>query len=570
MSPELKYGSDLVIDTLRRIGIDYVAMNPGASFRGLHESLVSAGDPQLILALHENTAVAIAEGYARSAGKPMAVFIHNLVGIQNGAMGIFNAWADQVPVLIVGGSGPADAAMRRPWIDWMHSARSQALVARNFLKWDDEPASLAALQDSLVRAARIATTAPQGPCYVSVDVLLQEAETTSELTARQETLPNARLTTSFTVPNATLERIVDKLATASNPVIIADATGRTPEAYDSLVRLAESLAVPVVDLGARLNFPTGHWADATEHRKTLLQNADVVLALDIRDVNFGISEVDHESHGHTTLTNPHADVIHISTNQLMLRGFMDHSSPTPSSVEELIADTSVVLPQLAELAADRAAECADRRDLLRAAAVRMPARRRAPAGGAISKRDLSAAVFNAVDASGPWQVANGLRGAVRSEWSLERFNAHLGRNVGGGLGYGIGLSIGAALAHRGDDTLIVNLQNDGDLMYAASGLWTAAKYELPILTVVVNNRQYGQDHMHQALTARKRGRPLEHAEVGIDLKDPNIDFASLATSQGVEGIGPITDWSELESALARAVKAIKEDHRPVLVDVLVS
>jgi thiamine pyrophosphate-dependent acetolactate synthase large subunit-like protein len=107
-------------------------------------------------------------------------------------------------------------------------------------------------------------------------------------------------------------------------------------------------------------------------------------------------------------------------------------------------------------------------------------------------------------------------------------------------------------------------------MYAASGLWTAAKYELPILTVVVNNRQYGQDYMHQALTARKRGRPLEHAKVGIDLKDPNIDFASLATSQGVEGIGPITDWSELESALARAVKAIRQDRRPVLVDVLVS
>lgn len=570
----VKYGGDLVIETLRRAGIEYVAMNPGATFRGMHESLVSAGgDPELVLALHENVAVGIGEGYAKSAGKPMGVFLHNLVGLQSGAIGIFNAWADQVPVLIVGGSGPSDAAVRRPWIDWIHSARTQSLVARDFMKWDDEPTSLEAVPDALMRASRIATTVPYGPCYVSVDVLLQEALVPRELIDKQSSLPEPQLSASITAPEDTLEEVVDRLARAESPVIIADYTGKTEAAYDGLLALAESLAIPVVDLGARHNFPTGHWADGTLAQRELLGDADVVLALDLRDLSFGLGDLDHESHSYAAWTRPDAHVVSISTNQLLLRGFMDYSGPT-GTAQEIIADTAVCLPVMAAMAARKAGDRRDRRERLAAFTDGMRARQRARAaqeaqsGCGVPARVLSSSVFRAVDSTGEWQIANGhMRGAVRQEWELRHFNAHIGRNIGGGLGHGIGLSIGAALAHRGDDTLIVNLQNDGDLMYTASGLWTAARYELPVLTVMVNNRTYGQDRMHQTITAKKRGRPLEHASVGIDLDSPNIDFAGLARSQGMTSFGPVTDQAALDSVLADAVRVVREERGPALVDV---
>src|SRR5690606_2034915 len=169
-----RWGSDLAAETLEALGIDFVALNPGASFRGLHDSLVHAGRPETVLTLFEGVAVAVAHGYAKAAGRPMAVALHDLVGLQHASMALFNAFTDHVPMLVVGGSGPADTARRRPWIDWIHSASTQGQFIRELVKWDDEPASLEALGTSLRRAHLVATTAPYGPTYVAIDALLQE------------------------------------------------------------------------------------------------------------------------------------------------------------------------------------------------------------------------------------------------------------------------------------------------------------------------------------------------------------------------------------------------------------
>ena len=169
-----RYGSDVAVELLERLGIRYAALNPGASLRGLHDSLAHRGSPEMVLTMYEGVAVALAHGYAKAAGEPMAVLLHDLVGLQNGAMGVFNAWVDQVPMLVLGGSGPADAARRRPWIDWIHATRSHSLVVRDFVKWDDEPISLDAMTSSLVRAHRLAMTSPEGPTFVAMDALLQE------------------------------------------------------------------------------------------------------------------------------------------------------------------------------------------------------------------------------------------------------------------------------------------------------------------------------------------------------------------------------------------------------------
>jgi thiamine pyrophosphate-dependent acetolactate synthase large subunit-like protein len=173
------FGSDVVADTLRALQIPYIALNPGASYRGLHDSIVNfLGNetPQMLLCLHEESAVAIAHGYAKVTGKAMAAAVHSNVGLFHATMAMFNAWCDRFPVIVLGATGPVDAAKRRPWIDWIHTARDQGAIVRNYTKWDDQPASPAAAREAIIRATWIANTAPMGPVYINLDAEMQEAK----------------------------------------------------------------------------------------------------------------------------------------------------------------------------------------------------------------------------------------------------------------------------------------------------------------------------------------------------------------------------------------------------------
>src|SRR5678815_1555253 len=173
------WGSDVAAQMLRRLGIPYISLNPGASYRGLHDSLVNhLGNerPQLLLCLHEEAAVAIAHGYAKVTGRAMAAAVHSNVGLFHATMAMFNAWCDRMPVLVIGATGPVDAAKRRPWIDWIHTARDQGAIVRNYTKWDDQPASPAAAREALIRATWMANTAPRGPVYINLDAEMQEAK----------------------------------------------------------------------------------------------------------------------------------------------------------------------------------------------------------------------------------------------------------------------------------------------------------------------------------------------------------------------------------------------------------
>src|SRR3974390_2444407 len=178
------FGSDVVAEVLRDLDIPYIALNPGASYRGLHDSLVNHignARPQMLLCLHEETAGAIAHGYAKVTGRAMAAAVHSNVGLFHATMAIFNAWCDRMPILILGATGPVDAAKRRPWIDWIHTAADQGAIVRPYTKWDDQPASPAAAREALYRAGGLANTAPQGPVYVNLDAEMQEAELTEDV-----------------------------------------------------------------------------------------------------------------------------------------------------------------------------------------------------------------------------------------------------------------------------------------------------------------------------------------------------------------------------------------------------
>src|SRR5436853_4999679 len=214
------WGSDVVAETLRALEIPYIALNPGASYRGLHDSIVNfLGNetPQMLLCLHEEVAVSIAHGYAKVTGKAMAAAVHSNVGLFHATMAIFNAWCDRQPVIVLGATGPVDAVKRRPWIDWIHTARDQGAIVRNYTKWDDQPASPAAAREALLRAGWIAQTAPCGPVYINLDAEMQEAKLAEPLTPIDAArfMPHAD-------PTASADLIADAAAIlkgAKHPVI---------------------------------------------------------------------------------------------------------------------------------------------------------------------------------------------------------------------------------------------------------------------------------------------------------------------------------------------------------------
>ena len=139
-------GSDFMMDVLKTLNFEYITTNPGSSFQGLHESIINYGGnkaPELLTCCHEESAVAMAHGYAKIEGKPIMALLHGTVGTQHGAMAIYNAYADRVPIYIVIGNH-MDAAVRPAGVNWYHSAQDMGAMIRDYTKWDDTPASLGA------------------------------------------------------------------------------------------------------------------------------------------------------------------------------------------------------------------------------------------------------------------------------------------------------------------------------------------------------------------------------------------------------------------------------------------
>ncbi|HEV2439270.1 MAG TPA: thiamine pyrophosphate-dependent enzyme [bacterium] len=575
-----EYGSDLIVDVLRGLGIEYAALNPGATFRGLHDSLVNYGHntrPELIQCCHEEIAVAVAHGYAKAAGRPMAAIVHNVVGLQHAGMAIFNAWCDQAPILVLGGTGPMAADRRRPWIDWIHTALVQGQAVRDYVKWDDQPASVAAIPEALVRGHRIAVTEPRGPVYICFDADLQEAA----LDARPvpPDFPRFAPPSRVQADAAALDRAAALLRAAERPVIVAQYAGRAPAAVDALVRIAEALGAPVIDLfeHGRFNFPSTHRLDLTDSPREVLASADVVLALDVVDLYGTFSRLDRLTRVSETVLPETAKVIHITMADAGIRSWVTHYQRLAPVDVPILADTAAALPALLARLTEtppaatparraRAEEMRRRHDALRRdARSRCEAERNARP---IAPSRLAAEVWEALHAE-DWILANGsLDGWARRLWDWTRPDQFLGGSGGAGLGYGAGAAIGAALAHRGTGRICVDLQADGDLLYTPSALWTAAHHHIPVLFVMCNNRSYFNDEDHQALIAAARRRPVEHRVVGIRIEEPPVDFAAMARAFGVHGEGPVEDPAQIAPAVRRALRVVKDEGRPALVDVV--
>ena len=347
-----RYGSDLVADLLRALGIDYVAFCPGATFRGLHDSLVNAGGPQLIECLHEEISVAIAHGYAKATGRPIAVALHDVVGLQHASMAIFNAWCDRVPMLLLGATGPMDATRRRPWIDWIHTANVQGQQVRDYVKWDDQPGSLAALLESVVQGLKLATTEPTAPVYICMDVDHQEQVAAPGISMPQleRFAPYGRAAPD----DHAIDTIARWLVEADRPVVVADLVGRSEPAFDALVELAELLALPVIDPEGEywknaLNFPTRHPLNLSGAPE-LLAEADVVLGLEVRDLFGTLNRVDVNAATAIPLTAPAARVAHVSVSHLLTRSWAADYQRLQQVDVHVAAELSLALPALLDRA----------------------------------------------------------------------------------------------------------------------------------------------------------------------------------------------------------------------------
>jgi acetolactate synthase-1/2/3 large subunit len=578
--PRAEWGSDVVVDLLKAFDIEYIAINPGATFRGLHDSLVNYGGnhaPEIILCNHEEIAVAFAHGYARAKGKPMAAAVHNVVGLQHAAMAIYNAWADRLPVIVLGGTGPMDSANRRPWIDWVHTANVQGNLVRDFCKWDDQPASVEAVPDSFIRAYRLATTDPMGPVYICYDGDVQEKQLDGEISFDVSRYP-APL--PIQAPEEGFEKIIRMILAARRPVILADSVGRREAGFTALGELAEMLAAPVLDQLGRLNFPVVNPLNLSGQAEKVIPQADLILALDVPDLEGAITRRAQERGNRRALPliSANAKIVNVALDDLLVRAWATDFNKLRQADLMILADTSVFLPELVRrLKADEhLRDSRDEIDKRRADWGKIYDEKRAALEREtktkwdekpISMTRLYAELTEVLKAE-DWVLTNGSsQGKENLHLPAAKFNQILGKYKGGGLGYGLPASLGAALAHKGTGKFCVDIQPDGDLLFTVSGLWTAAHHQIPLLIVVCSNRSYFNDEEHQERIAILRNRSVENKTIGIRIEAPTVDFGALARTYGCWGAGPITEPKDLIKTLREAVKIVKQG-KPALVDIV--
>ncbi len=570
--------SDVIVDLIKQFDFPYITLNPGASFRGLHDSLVNYGnnEPPMMLCNHEEIAVQIAHGYAKATGRPMIAIVHNLVGLLHCNLAIYYAFIDRVPIFIMGATGPMDEAKRRPHIDWTHSALVQGNAVRDYTKWDYQPTSVHGVPESFARAYSVMMTEPKGPIYMCYDAALQETPLTDDVSLPP--LAAAKVPAPMMPDERALQAIADKLLKADNPLIMAEYVGRREGGFEAMVALAETVGAPVWDVNNALNFPNRHPL-CVSLDKSIFRDRDLILGLDMKDYEKATHQLDNALRQLEPLPPPDCDFVEIGFAELGISKWaMDYCRMQPCSVRA-IGDTSVALPALTRLCKQKIAgnpQLAGKID---------------QRSKAIAERHLKTWArwqeearedWDAVPMSVPrlahevWEVikdhdwvltANDLKHQVRRQWNFDKAYRHPGVELG--TSTQIGISLGVALAHKGKGRLVVDLQPDGDLMFDAGALWIAAKYGIPILIVMYNNRAYYNDWEHQLRMARLRGTDEAKAHIGMDLYGPEPDFAALARSMGVWGQGPIEDPNDVRSALLEAIDVVR-DGKPALVDTVTS
>jgi acetolactate synthase-1/2/3 large subunit len=558
-----KPGSDFMVDVLKTLDLEYVAANPGSTFEGLHESLINYGDnkmPELLTCCHEESAVAMAHGYAKIEGKPMMALIHGTIGLQHASMAIYNAYADRVPVYMVVGDH-ADGAERASGVQSLHSALDMGALVRDYVKWDDQPYSLGHFAESSVRAYNIALTPPMAPVLITM---------AAELQLHPNTQPGLRIPKlSRTSPpqgdSGAVAEAARMLVNAERPMIMTERTARTPEGMKLMIELAETLQAPVSS-SERMDFPNRHPLAGTGFANYI---PDVTICLEVNDVS-GTARAARERNAKT---------ISVSSIDLSHKANIQEFGKYSEVDLDIGADAQATLPALIEqckklITPDRRRAMQERGAKL--AEAHKEARRRnvelAAVGwdaSPVSLNRLCAELWPQIKDL-DWSLVSWqgfISGWPGKLWNFDKHYQYIGGQGAGGMGYGAPAAVGAALANRKHGRFSVSIQTDGDLNYAPGVLWTAAHHRIPLLTIMHNNRGYHQEVMFIEQAASIRNRGADRAHIGTKLWDPDINYAKMAQAYGMEGFGPITDPKDLAPTFKRAIELVRKGE-PVMIDVV--
>jgi thiamine pyrophosphate-dependent acetolactate synthase large subunit-like protein len=555
-------GSDFMIDVIKTLGFEYVAANPGSSFEGLHESVINYGNnkmPEFLTCCHEESSVAMAHGYAKIEGKPMLALLHGTIGLQHAAMAIYNAYADRVPVYMIAGNW-MDGAERANGVNSYHSAQDMAAMVRDYVKWDDQPASLGAFAESAVRAYRIAMTPPMEPVLLVADHGLQ-LRSMGQTTLR---IPRLTMPSPPAGETGAVREAARLLVAAENPRINAGRAARTPNGINLLVGLAETLQASVNGGGDRVNFPSRHPLAGPG-----LDQPDVILNLEVQ------GGPGPGAPGRTARTK----TINISSLDLYIKSNLQDFQHLPDADLAIAADSEATLPLLIEevkrlLTADRRRQIQERgaklaeanqRARLEAAAAASYGWDASPVSLGRLAAELWAQIKNDDWSLVSWQgFISGWPGRL---WKIDKHYHYIGGQGAGALGYGAPAAVGAALANRKHGRLSINIQTDGDLNYAPGVLWTAVHHRIPLLTIMHNNRAYHQEVMLLQRVASERNRGVDRCHIGTTLRNPDIDYVKMAQAYGMHAEGPITDPKDLAPAITRGLERVRRGE-PALIDLI--
>ena len=576
---EGRAGSDFMVDVIKSLGFEYIVSNPGSHLRGLHESVVNYGgnkDPEFLTCLHEESAAAMANGYAKIEGKPLCVMAYSSVGLQHAAMAVYNSYCDRAPIYMILGNR-LDATLRGKRGEWAHSVQDPVAMVREFVKWDDQPVSLAHFAESAVRGYKIAMTPPMLPVAIVVDGELQENPIPDGLKLR---IPKLTVATPPQGDSAAVEEAARLLVQAENPVIVVDRAARTQAGIDCLIELAETLQAPVMDQMGRMNFPSRHPLNQTARRSGLITDADVILGLELTDFWGTVNSFHDQVHRSSRpIIKPGTKLVSISTGDFYMKSNYQDQHRFCEVDVAIAGDPEATVPALIEaikhgMTADRKAAFQARGAKFASARQKQLEQARVDATYAwnaspVSTARLSGELWAQIQ-SEDWSLVSEA-GKVdfwpQRLWDFKKHYQFIGGAGAGGEGYNAPAALGAALANRKHGRLSVSIQCDGDLMYGPGVLWTAAHHRIPILSVMHNNRAYHQELMHMQRMCNRRNRGIDHAVVGTLITDPNIDYAQLAKSMGVYAEGPIDNPNDLAPALRRAIAVVKRGE-PALLDVV--
>lgn len=567
-APVPEYVSDLVVEVLRGLSVRYLPINPGSSFRGLHDSIVNYGrnvSPQLLLCVHEEIAVAMAHAYAKATRGVGVAAVHDLVGLMHASMAVYNAWCDGVPLLLLGGGGPSNSSIRRG-IDWVHSASAQASLVREFVKWDDEPADAEALLNAIARGHALAASAPAGPVYVTLDMDLQENPVPEHGVAAPAL--DRCLPVRVAAPASDVERALDLIVAAAQPVVVAGNLGYDPDATAPLVEFVELISAAYRDDDNAVAFPTNHPLNLSGDHGLLSEGGtDLVIGIGVSNLAEIVAQC-----------GPGTRVVDVSLRHLRYRGWTN-AGAAPVAVDAVVAaEPAEGIRQLLAAArvrlagdSDHRAGGAARRHVVEQRHKELRAEQAATLRDRwddlpIAPQRMAAEVWHAVRDRDWLLVLRNTRSWLDGIWEFDGAGQWLGHSVGGGVGYGPGAMLGGALAARDRGQLPVAIIGDGDLHMGVGALWTAVHYEIPLLVVVNNNRSFYNDEQHQRRVAQRRDRPVANAWIGMRMADPEVDFTVLARGYGAWADAPITVSDQLGPALRSAIEQV-EAGRVALLDV---